>query len=71
MIRFRPAAPQRDLMRDLVRLLGEDRDAVCLAYVEAELDGKVDRPRGAEDMTPGTHAKSLWNEGKLKGWIAR
>lgn len=70
MIRFRPAAPQRDMMRDLVRLLGEDLDAVCLAYMEAERDGKVDRPRGAEDLTPATHVKALWNEGKLEGWIA-
>ncbi len=71
MVWFRSNSPQRDLMRDLVRRLGDDRKAVCLAYMEAERDGKVERPRGAEDMASGPHAQSLWREGKLKGWFAR
>ncbi len=62
--------PQRDIMRELFKALGDDREMVCLAYMEAERDGKVARPRGAEDMASGTHAKALWREGKLKGWFA-
>ncbi|WP_237482558.1 hypothetical protein [Lichenibacterium dinghuense] len=65
------ASPQRETMCELFRKLGDEQEAVCLAYMEAERDGRVARPRGAEDMTPGTHARTLWREGKLKGWLAR
>lgn len=57
------------MMVALFRRLGDDREAVCLAYMEAERDGKVARPGGAEDMTPGTHAKTLWHDGKETGWL--
>ena len=56
-------------MRELFRRLGDDHEAVCLAYMEAERGGIVVRPRGAEDMTPGIHARTLWQDGKLKGWL--
>ena len=54
-------------MRDLYRRLGDGEGFVCLAYMEAERGGKVERPRGAEDVTPRTHARTLWRDGKLKG----
>ncbi len=57
------------MMRALFEELGGDPEAVFLAYMEAERDGKVERPRGAEDMTPGTHARALWQEGRLQGWL--
>ena len=63
--------PQRDVMRRLFKTLGDSQEMVCLAYMEAERDGKVARPRGAEDMTPGTHAKTLWRDGKETGWLAQ
>lgn len=69
MILFRPASPQRALMRELFAALGDDGEAVCSAYSEAERAGRVDRPRGAQDMTPGAHARTLWQDGKLKGWL--
>ena len=62
-------SPQRMAMRDVFRRLGDDQEAVCLAYVEAERDEKLARPHGVADMTPGTHANTLWCEGKLKGWL--
>lgn len=56
-------------MSGLFRRLGDEEESVCLAYMEAERDGQVTRSRGAEGMTPGTHAKTLWREGKLKGCL--
>lgn len=58
-------------MRELFRRFGDQQELVCLAYMEAERNGKVGRPRGAEDITPGTHAKALWRDGKIKGWLER
>ena len=66
---FRRRPRQRDMMRALFEELGGDPEAVFLAYMEAEREGQVERPRGAEDMTPGLHAKSLWQEGKREGWL--
>ena len=56
-------------MQHLFRTLGGVPEAVCLAYVEAEREGKVGRPCGAEFMTPGTHAHLLLEEGRLRGWL--
>ena len=57
------------MMCKLIERFGEDSEAVFMTYMEAERDGKVERPRGAEDMTPGLHAKSLWQECKREGWL--
>lgn len=69
MIRLSSLSPQCETMRELFRRLGDQEEFVCLAYMVAERDGKVERPRGAEDMTPGTHARSLWRDGKHMGWL--
>lgn len=69
MIRPSALSPQCEAMRELYRRFGDEEEAVCLAYMEIERDGKVERPRGAEDMTPGTQARTLWRDGKLKGWL--
>lgn len=68
---FGSASPQQRLMQHLFRTLGGAPDAVCLAYAEAEREGKVPRPCGAEFMTPGTHAHLLLQEGELRGWLRR
>ena len=51
-------------------MLGDSQEAVCLAYMGAERERKIARPHGAEDMTSGTHAKTLWQDGKETGWLA-
>ena len=58
-------------MQHLFRTLGGAPEAVCLAYAEAEREGKVGCPCGAEFMTPGTHACLLFQEGEIRGWLAR
>lgn len=58
-------------MQHLFRTLGGVPDAVCLAYAEAERDGHVVRPCGAEFVTPSIHARLLLREGELKGWLQR
>ena len=68
---FRSASPQQQLMQRLFRTLGGVPEAICLAYAEAEREGKVGRPCGAEFMTPSTHALLLLQEGELKGWLRR
>ena len=69
-MRLGSTSPQRDAMCELFRMLSDNLEAVCLAYMEAERDGRVARPRGAEDMAPSTHVKALWREAKLKGWFS-
>lgn len=58
-------------MQHLFRTLGGVPEIVCHAYAEAEREGKVGRPCGAEFMTSSTHAHLLLQEGELKGWLAR
>ena len=64
-------AMQRTIMRALYEKLGDDPDAICSAYVETERSGGLARLRGAEDMAPLLHARMLWREGTLKGWLRR
>jgi hypothetical protein len=62
-------AMQRAIMRALYGRLGDDPDAICSAYVKTERSGGLARLRGAEDMAPLLHARMLWREGTLKGWL--
>ena len=64
-------AMQRAIMRALFSRLGDDPDAICSAYVDTERSGGLARLRGAEDMAPLLHARMLWREGTLKGWLRR
>lgn len=61
---------QRDVMRSLYQIHGENEDAVCAAYVKAELDGMVARKRDGNSTPPEAYAKALWKDGKAKGWIS-
>ena len=63
------SSAQRDVMRDLYRVMGDMEDAVCLAYMDAEKTGQVPRPIKAIEMTPGTYARALWRDRIDKGWI--
>ncbi len=61
---------QRGVMRSLYQTHGDDEEAVCAAYVKAELDGKVARKRNDNSTSPEAYAKALWKDGKAKGWIS-
>jgi len=56
-------------MQSLVRRLGKDREAVCGAYAEAELDGLVSRIDPDGDVTPAVYAATLWAQGERTGWL--
>ena len=60
---------QRSIMRALHRELGDDPDAICSAYKETERASNLARVRGAEEMDSLLHARMLWREGMLKGWL--
>ena len=64
-------ALQRATMRVLRDRLGGDPETICLAYVAAECAGDIPRVRGAETMAPLLHARMLWREGMLNGWLRR
>ena len=64
----RPARFQRDVMRDLYREHGGDRDAVCAAYAEAEKAGLAPRKRKGTTSAEA-YAKLLWSNGINKGWL--
>lgn len=58
-------------MQHLFRTLDGAPEAVCLAYADAEREGKIVRPCGAEFMTSNTHAHLLLEKGKLREWLSR
>ena len=60
---------QRDVMRQLVRGLGLNREAVVAAYAAAELNGEVSRMRDANGTDAETYARALWADGVKKGWF--
>ena len=61
---------QRDYMRNLVRDLGPDPEAVCRAYAQAERDGLVKRTRNEHGLSPEDYAVALWKDGTgAKGWL--
>ena len=62
-------AIQRSIMRELYNKIGHNPDVVCSAYVEAEHRCGIARARGAENLDPHLHARLLWREGLLKGWL--
>ena len=63
------AGVQRDVMRDLYRKHGGDRDVVCAAYAEAESSGLAPRKRKGS-MSAEVYAKALWADGIKKGWLS-
>ena len=60
---------QRDVMRELDRNFGGDRDKVVAAYAAAERRGDVRRASNVRGMTPDKYASRLYADGVKKGWI--
>lgn len=60
---------QRTMMRRLVRQFGEDEDAICRAYAEAERIGLVRRSSNVYGLSPEQYARALRRDGQRKGWI--
>ena len=60
---------QRDVMRSLYKAHGDDENAVCAAYVKAELDGTALRKSNEHSTSPEAYAEALWKDGKAKGWL--
>ena len=60
---------QRDVMRDLNRRFGGDRDKVVAAYAAAERRGDVKRASNVRGMAPEEYAGRLYADGVKKGWI--
>ena len=53
----------------LYREHGGDEAAVCVAYAEAEIAGRVARKGNGGSVTPEAYAKALWRDGIAKGWL--
>jgi hypothetical protein len=64
-----PSATEREVMLSLFRRFGDDEEAVCLAYIEAERSCEVKRDSNVNSMTPGPYARTLWRDGKARGWL--
>jgi hypothetical protein len=60
---------QRDVMRELVKRHGMNRDVVVAAYARAERNGDVKRERNTHGTDPETYARALWADGVTKGWL--
>jgi hypothetical protein len=56
-------------MREIVRRLGHNREAVVQAYAAAELRGEAPRKRNIHGIDADTYARALWADGVKKGWF--
>src|ERR1043166_1828277 len=62
-------ASQRDLMRFLVRTLGQREDVACREYAEVERRGRVPRTSDKYSLSPEQYAHRLYRDGIRKGWL--
>ena len=60
---------QRDAMRALRDVFGDDRKKLTRAYAWLEVEGKVKRRNNSYDIDPVSYAGALYDEGKRKGWL--
>ena len=60
---------QRDVMRELVKRLGPNKQAVVAAYAAAEQRGEVDRLRDKNGIDAERYARAFWADGVKKGWF--
>lgn len=65
-----PEVTQREYMRTLHREMGPNRTSVCTAYAQGERAGMVSRHRNSHDQSPEDYARTLWDDGVRKGWLA-
>lgn len=61
---------QREFLKSLYRGLRGDEPSVCAAYVKAEAEGRVFRRAGDLCLPPEVYAKSLLEDGKVRGWLS-
>jgi hypothetical protein len=61
---------QRDMMRELIRRLGQDEEAIVREYAKAERAGRVDRKSDLHSLSAEDYARALWRDGLKKGWLA-
>lgn len=64
-----PKPSQRDMMRALFKVFGDDESAVCSAYAKAERNGSVVRDSNDYSIPAESYAKALWRDGISKGWL--
>ncbi len=64
-----PARSQREVMRDIHRRYGQDRDRVVREYAAAERRGVVERKRNSRGLSPEDYATALLADGEKKGWL--
>lgn len=60
---------QRDKMRALVKLFGNNADRIYKEYADAERRGEVQRFRNIRNMSAVEYAKWLLKDGKNKNWL--
>ena len=60
---------QRDVMRDLERRYGMNRDRVVAAYADAERRGEAPRRRNKSGLSTDEYARPLWADGVKKEWL--
>lgn len=61
---------QRNVLRDLVKRFGADKECVVREYAEAERRGEVRRKSNSHGLTPEQYARALWKDAVKKGWIS-
>ena len=61
---------QRDVMRDIYKANGGDKDASVKAYAQAERDGRAPRKNNTLEWDADKYAAELWRDGIKKGWLA-
>ena len=60
---------QREVMRDLFRQYGRDRDRVVSAYAAAERSGIVPRQSNLRGISAEEYASRLFSDGMKKAWL--
>jgi hypothetical protein len=60
---------QRDMLRELVRRLGKDEEAVVREYARAERAGRVVRKSDRYGTDAEAYARALWRDALKKGWL--
>jgi hypothetical protein len=60
---------QRDKMRELVKVYGNNESAIIKEYAAAEERGEVERERDVNNTPPEEYAKRLLYDGRKKKWF--
>lgn len=60
---------QRDVMREIVKRYGMNRDRVVAEYADAERRGEAPRRRNTSGLSADEYARALWADGVKKEWL--